>query len=235
MFKDVHIIPHINGAVLDNYLSHGWYRMRQIIFTTDYLQRDEKMLRVIWLRYRLSDFRFSNKQQKLLELPAGWSMEINPFVRTEEQETVYAAYRNAIDFEISQTLEDSLFGLKIIGGESDPVFDSYSIELHQGNKLMATGIFDKGDRSIMGIINYYDPACRRISPGKKLILYKLQYALNQGMDYYYPGYIVPELPKFNYKLEAGEYCCELYDPENDCWLPYEALDELMKNPPPVTV
>lgn len=227
-------MPRINGSLLDTYLAEGWYRMGQIIFTTDYLQREEQLLRVLWLRYRLSGFQFTRARQKLLALPAGWSVDLTPFSRTAELENLYTTYRQSVDFEISQTLEDSLFSLGFAGNEQQPVFESYCIEFRNQGQLMAAGIFDKGEKSIMGILNFYDPACRKISPGKRLIYYKLQYALQQGMDYYYPGYIVPALPKFNYKLDPGTDCCELYDPVTKNWYPYSSLRELLKLQPPET-
>ncbi|MFK7932945.1 MAG: arginyl-tRNA--protein arginylyltransferase, partial [Saprospiraceae bacterium] len=51
---------------LDDYLSHGWYRMGQAIFTCHFLWFGEKLYSAIWLRLPLLTFQFSKGQRKLL-------------------------------------------------------------------------------------------------------------------------------------------------------------------------
>lgn len=230
MFKDLHILPRITGEMLDEYLAQGWYRMGQIIFTTDYLYKDEQYIRVFWLRYRMDLFRFSRKQEKLLQLPADFTFSNKPLQLTEELESVYQLYRNDIDFEISPTLRENLFSLCFISSEEAPAYDSWVMEIRHKGKLIAAGIYDMGEKSMMGIINFYDPAYKKLSLGKRMILYKLQESLDRKLDYYYPGYIVPDYPKFDYKLEAGPEICEIYHPTENAWLPYTpALINALKN------
>ena len=231
MFKDLHILPRLTGEMLDEYLAQGWYRMGQIIFTTDYLYKEDQYLRVFWLRYRMDLFRFSRKQEKLLRLPEGFNISHKPLQLTEELEAVYQLYRQEIDFEISPTLRENLFSLCFISSEEAPAYDSWVIEIRDKGKLIAAGIYDMGEKSMMGIINFYDPAYKKLSLGKRLILYKLQESLRRKLDYYYPGYIVPEYPKFDYKLEAGEEICELYDVVNEKWVPYsKEIIKTLKDP-----
>lgn len=220
MFKDLHILPRITGAMLDEYLALGWYRMGQIIFTTDYLYKEEQYLRVFWLRYRMEMFRFSTKQEKLLRLPEGFTVTNQPLRITDELEALYQLYRNQIDFEVSPTLRENLFSLCFISSEEAPAFDSWVIEIRDKGKLVAAGVYDMGEQTMMGIINFYDPAYKKYSLGKRLILFKLRESLERKLTYYYPGYIVLNYPKFDYKLEAGENICEIYDTVNDRWIPY---------------
>lgn len=230
MFKDLHIVPRINGAMLDEYLALGWYRMGQIIFTTDYLYKEDQYLRVFWLRYRMDLFRFSTKQEKLLRLPEGFTVSNQPLRITEELETLYQLYRNKIEFEVSPTLRENLYSLCFISSEEAPAFDSWVIEIRDKGKLIAAGIYDMGELSMMGIINFYDPSYKKYSLGKRLILLKLKESLERKLSYYYPGYIVMNLPKFDYKLEAGESICEIYDSVNDNWIHYskETMEKVEK-------
>ena len=233
MFKDLHILPRIAGTLLDQYLAKGWYRMGQIIFTTDYLFKEEQWFRVFWLRYRMDLFRFTKKQERLLRLPDGFSTTIKPLQITEELESLYQLYRTELDFEVSPTLRENLFSLCFISTEEEPAFDSWVIEIRDNCKLVAAGIFDAGEKSMMGIINIYDPAYKKYSPGKQLILLKLKESLERRLDYYYPGYIVMGYPKFDYKLEAGESICEIYDTVKDEWIPYSAHNMRNAEAPPL--
>ena len=232
MFKELHILPRINGEVLDEYLAMGWYRMGQIIFTTDYLYKEDQWFRVFWLRYRMDLFRFSKKQEKLLRLPPGFTVTSSPLQITEELEALYQLYSTDLDFEISPTLKENLFSLCFISSEEAPAYDSWIIEIRDQGKLIAAGIFDKGEKSMMGIINLYDPAYNKYSLGKRLILLKLKESVESRLDYYYPGYIVLDYPKFDYKLDPGITICELYDPASERWLPYspELMNQLKDLP-----
>jgi leucyl-tRNA---protein transferase len=233
MFKDLHILPRINGPILDHYLAMGWYRMGQIIFTTDYLFKEDQWFRVFWLRYRMDLFRFTKKQEKLLNLPPGFTVTTSPLKITGELEALYQQYSTDLDFEISPTLRENLFALCFISSEEAPAFDSRVIEIRDQEKLVAAGIYDMGEKSMMGIINIYDPAYRKYSLGKRLILLKLQTALERQLEYYYPGYIVQNFPKFDYKLEAGVGICEIYDTMKEQWVPYSPENISNAEAPPI--
>ena len=107
-----------------------------------------------------------------------------------------------------------------MGGAVQTVFDSYVIEVRDGEKLIAAGIFDNGDESIAGIMNFYDPEYRRQSPGKYLMLLKTEYARQQQKAYYYPGYIVGNYPKFDYKLFTCQPATEVFDDLANQWVPF---------------
>ena len=57
------------------------------------------------------------------------------------------------------------------------------VQVRDGDKLIAVGYFDKGKTAIAGILNMYHPDYKQYSPGKFLMLKKLEYALSQGYDF----------------------------------------------------
>jgi arginine-tRNA-protein transferase len=110
----------------------------------------------------------------------------------------------------------------------ETVFDSWMIEVRMGHKLIAVGVFDQGRNSIAGILNYYHPDFARLSPGKFLMLKKIEFAIQNGKEWYYPGYIAYDFPKFDYKVFAHRQSAEIFDPISKLWLPYspELLSDL---------
>ena len=54
------------------------------------------------------------------------------------------------------------------------------------------------------------------------MLMKVQYALENDMTFYYPGYIAHDYPKFDYKIFPCREAAEIYDPVNKEWLLYSA-------------
>ena len=217
----------LTGEELDNYLLNGWYRMGQRLFTVDYIFIN-RWIRVFWLRYRMKDFSFSKKQKELLAKNERFSWEILPLNITDEHENLYEIYFKSIDFEASSTASDFLFGQDLFYVQQPNIFDSRMIEVRDGKKLIAVGVFDMGQNSMAGILNFYHPDYKRFSPGRFLILKKMELALQSELEWYYPGYIGYNFPKFDYKLFPGKDTAEILDPFSRLWLPYSAdLVELM--------
>jgi arginine-tRNA-protein transferase len=224
MIKDIHFPTKLKGAALDAYLAMGWYRLGQIIFTTDFIQLDETLIRVFWLRFQLAALQYSKKQKQVINAAQAFTVNLLPFSITTEMIELYNRYKTSINFEAPETLEGYLFDGVFDAEPRRNVFDSMKFEIRDGEKLVAAGIFDKGDSSIAGIINFYDPAYKKFSLGKYLMLLKINYARATGKTWYYPGYIAHGFSKFDYKLFPGTEAAELLDMESGEWKPYDAFE-----------
>ena len=205
----------MKGSLLDLYLSLGYFRMYQDLFTYRYIIINDMVCPVHWLRISLPDVEFGAKQRSLLRSNEKFTSVAKPFQLTEEVETLYALYRASVDFDAPDSVTTWL-----LNGASQTVFDTYAIEIRDGDQLIAVGIFDNGARSIAGIMNFYHPAYRKHSLGKYLMLQKIRHAQRQGKLYYYPGYLVSNYPKFDYKLFPCEAATEVFDDSNARWLPF---------------
>lgn len=205
----------MRGSELDLYLSLGYFRMHQDVFTCRYLIYDHTILPVHWLRFDLANIEFKSKQRALLRRNAAFSVVAQPFAITPEMQSLFNRYRNAVDFEAPESVE-----FWLMGGGTYNAFDTYAIEVRDGDRLIAVGIFDHGTESIAGIMNFYDPDYRKHSLGKFLMLQKIIYARQQHKLYYYPGYLVSNYPKFDYKLFPGEEATEVFDDNTGQWLSF---------------
>ena len=207
--------PRIPGDFLDYYLSLGYYRMGQDLFTCRFLPVGQEVHTVHWLRFVVSQVAYGSKQRQLLRQNSRFAVVIKPFELTAEYEALYTRYHKAIDFEAAASLETLL-----LAEATHSVFETQIIEVRDGGQLIAAGIFDCGTASIAGIVNFYDPAYRKYSLGKYLLLLKTEYARRQQLDYYYPGYLVHGYPKFDYKLFACLAATEVFDCLSSQWLPF---------------
>lgn len=203
------------GENLDFYLSQGYFRMQQDIFTCRFVPFDDSFYPVQWLRIVLADVTYGKTQRRLLRVNDTFSVAVKPFKLSKELELLYARYRSSIDFDAPASVESCL-----LDGSGYNVFDTQVVEVRDGNRLVAAGIFDKGAKSIMGIMNFYHPDYRKRSLGKFLMLQKINYAIGQKMTYYYPGYIVYNYPKFDYKLFPCEAATEVLNSMRGEWLPF---------------
>ncbi|GAA4390506.1 GNAT family N-acetyltransferase [Hymenobacter koreensis] len=205
----------IPGDVLDYYLGQGYYRMHQDLFTCRFLPIDDTLYTAHWLRLILPNVSFGRNQRRLLRLNQQFNVLIQPFQLTAEYENLYARYRCSIDFDAPETVESF-----ILAGAKHNVFPTQVMEVRDGQQLIAAGIFDSGTRTLSGIMNFYDPAYSKRSLGKYLMLLTIIHALQQRKVYYYPGYVVHNYPKFDYKLFACPAATEVFDYASGRWMPF---------------
>lgn len=207
---------------LDAYLANGWYRMAQTLFTLDYILMAE-YVRVFWLRFRLPGFDFEKKHRDLIRKNSRFQVDILPLHLTAEHDRLYSDYRQWIDFDGPSTARAFLFEEHgPLYSNKKGIFESRMVEVRDNGKLIALGVFDLGQNATAGIMNFFHPDYQKYSPGKYLMLKKIEYSLQEGMAWYYPGYIGYRFPKFDYKLYPGASFAEIFDPVMEEWLPYSA-------------
>ncbi len=205
----------MKGSQLDVCLSRGYFRMQQDVFTCRFLHYNDRFCPVHWLRIAVPSIEFGPKQRRLFRINEAFTTTVRPFALTDELENLYAIYRASIDFDASVSVAACL-----LDDSGQNRFDTHLIEVRDNGKLIAAGVFDSGLHTLAGIMNFYDPAYRKHSLGKYLMLLKMSYAWQQRQTYYYPGYIVSHFPKFDYKLFACEAATEVYDESRNRWYPF---------------
>lgn len=213
MFAQVHCPQNLSADDLDRYLAQGWFRMGQTIFTTNFLNFKRNFYNAIWLRIDLEEFFADRTQQKLFRLNHDFRAEFRPLLLDQAKEDLYALYKHAISFEASATLHHLLFRESRYN-----IFNTWEVNVYDGDRLIATGLFDLGNRSAAGIISFYDPAYRKYSLGKYLIYLKIHYCKNGGLKYFYPGYFVPGYYSFDYKLGIARPAQQYFDLMDNRWL-----------------
>jgi leucyl-tRNA---protein transferase len=209
----MHAPKAVASAELDQYLARGWYRMGQNLFTCNYLQRAGAAHRAFWVRYAMPELNFSASQRKMRRMISQFTISTAPLRITSGLEELYAIYKTGIDFEASLSVRSNLMDRR---GKN--LFDTRLIRIQHGRKLIAAGIFDRGQETIAGIMNFYHPDYRRYSLGKCLMLLKMEYAIANRLQWYYPGYVALGMSKFEYKLDFDPAATQLFLPELNAWV-----------------
>jgi leucyl-tRNA---protein transferase len=210
----IHCPPQIKGEVFDMYLSAGWYRYGNKIFTIDFFTENEKLYQVYWLRYNVLKLKLSDSNQKILNKNKLFNYKIIPFQNSIELEALHSLYLEKIDFVTISSIEE------LMEDVNGSVYNSMLIEIRDENKLIGAGIFDYGKNSIAGIKNIFHPEYKKYSLGKYLMLLKYQYCLQQNIKWYYPGYFAPGHKKFDYKLTIDADATEVCLIDNRQWVSY---------------
>ncbi len=209
-------LDHIFPWELDLYLARGWYRMGQGIYTCSLLWGDLGQTPVIWLRLLLEGMSFNKRQRRLMRKnKERFRIEIRPFTFYEEQEILFELYKASFDGVLAES-----FKHQVNGGSDCNVFDSMEVAIYDDDRLVAFSLFDLGWMSATSISGIYHPDYAAYSLGYYTMLLEIEYALSHGKLFYYPGYVVPGIPKFDYKLRIGKQI-EGFLPSEERWIPYE--------------
>jgi arginyl-tRNA--protein-N-Asp/Glu arginylyltransferase len=213
LLDDYLILEEINEDALDRYLSEGYYRMNQNIFTTDAIFLNEMWLPVFWLRVDIHRLTFGTTAQKIAKMNKRFTVSISPMEINEEINTLYELYKSTIAFNGYESVSKCLNG-----DDANVIFKTQMMQVRDGEKLIAVGYFDCGREAVMGILNFYHPDYKKYSLGKFLMLQKLDYIKQSGRQYYYTGYFSTRNPKFDYKFFPDVYCMQVYLRHQDEWI-----------------
>jgi arginyl-tRNA--protein-N-Asp/Glu arginylyltransferase len=206
--------------MLDALLSMGYYRMQHYMFTCNETPTsdDGYTIPVFWLRTMVQQCKPNKSALNIVKKCTSFKVEIMPAMVDDETEQLYALYSNHMPFSTSETCSSYLHSMEI-----DNPFNSWMVQVRDGEKLIAIGYFDKGQKSIAGIMNIYHPAYAAYSLGKLLIMQKLQYAIENNMEFYYTGYISTVSTRFDYKTFPDADAVQVYLPTENKWMPYLLL------------
>jgi arginine-tRNA-protein transferase len=208
----------IAPEALDQYLAMGWYRMGLTIFTTHFLFFDSDIYSAIWLRVHLPSYTFKKSLRKIIRKgKEEFRVSYRKADIDEEREALYRKYTQTFKGRLPVTLRSSLLD----GKEISP-FNSFEVNVHHGDKLIAFSVFDIGRKSLTSITGVYDPDYSSYSLGLFTMLMEIEYGIENGFEYFYPGYFVPGNARFDYKLRVGK--SEYFNLGTQQWLPIHKFD-----------
>src|SRR6478736_4612911 len=159
--------------------------MHQTIFTTSHVGLEE-VYRVHWLRYLLSDIQNHASHRKIYKRNSLFRFTIEDFnsIRSDHAE-LHQRYYASIEFEGAMNIEECLFGEDYTFKN---IYNTKCVSVFEGDRLIAGGYFDLGNRAAASILHFFDPIYKRNSLGKLLILLTINYLKSNGYKLYYPGY-----------------------------------------------
>ncbi len=222
MFEQCLYPKSIPPDVLDVFLSKGWFRMGQSIFTTQYVLFDGRMYPSIWLRHDLKYYSETKTILNLKKRNKHFRVELKQANITPIHEELFRHYKMGIQFNAAQSLHQLLNGYSI---HDVSIYNTYEINIYDRNQLIACSYFDIGTKSAEGISAYYNPDYRSSSLGKYMIYLQIEICKKNGLDYFYPGYFVPGFPHLDYKLDIGTACLEYLDIDSMLWYPINEFND----------
>lgn len=135
---------------------------------------------------------------------------------TPEKEELYQHYRYNFSGVLAASLKESL-----LDGEEFNIFNTHEVNVYHDGILVAVSYFDVGAEGAASILGIYNPDYHYYSLGLYTMLLEIEFCTQRNIKYYYPGYIVPGYPRFDYKLRIGEV--EYYELSSKKWASFNQL------------
>ena len=197
---DVHIPLHRSQVDLDRKLRGGWFRSGPILLRADRGCIDEGLYGLVHVRLPIDDRSPSRSRRRLLRRNRErFRIEIGPARIDAARERLYQAMKPRFMGFVSTELEP------LVHGVLRHIFDTREVAIHDGDRLVAVSYFDVGRASLSSQLGLYDPAYRRFGLGIQTLLEEIEFGRSEGLRWLYPGYVVPGLPGFEYKLSVGPF------------------------------
>lgn len=214
----------INATELDEYLARGWRPLGQRIYTADFIQLElGEIFSVIPTRLPLNDHQWSKSQRKLLRKNGQiFRTEIRTAridqekIRVNEQYLLEHPTKSTEELHIHTTFD----GRRI--------FNTMECAVYWKDELVAFSFFDFGEYSVYSKAGIYHPAFKDYSLGNYTMLKELEWCKYNQLEYYYPGYISPDIPLFDYKTKIGKV--EFWNLQSRKWLPYSTFENAKHGP-----
>ncbi|MFQ5485702.1 MAG: GNAT family N-acetyltransferase [Desulfobacterales bacterium] len=196
--------------------------MGQTLFTCHFLFFEDSLYSPIWTRLPLKSYQFRKSLRQIINrVERRFRVEVRSGVLDAEKEGLFQVYKSHFNGMLSASLRHSL-----LDNTDSNIFGTHEVAVYDGSQLIAFSFFDLGKDSIASIKGVYDPAYARYSLGVYTMLREIAFGIEQGFQYYYPGYIVPGYTRFDYKLRIGKpQEVQFYDLKQGKWLPYDSFSE----------
>lgn len=200
----------------DQYLQSGWRLLGYSYIRHNITFCRGEVCNTIPMRIRLQDFTFSESQLKLMRKKSRPRFEINAINLSPHTEYLFEKHCD----RLTEQRPASIFSFLSPHAAHVPV-NGLEIRLFDDDQHFASSFMHLGKQSVSGTYCVFDPAFAHHSPGSLTMLLELEYAKNQGFEYYYHGYVNSVPSQFDYKLNYNNL--ESYNWETSVWSPRDRV------------
>jgi len=205
----------LHTMVFDRFCEDGWCYWADMLFRRNYWEWRDQPCRVIILRIDLKKFSLSKSQRKCLRRNEDLTVQRRAIHITPTHEGLFA--RHAQRFAHNRPM--SIYGFFSFFSSIMPCL-GMQFDTYQGSQLLATSYFHVGRKSVAGNYCIYEPGQEGRSLGTFTMLKEIEFAIESGRQYYYPGFVYDLPSEFDYKLNFNGL--EYFDWWGN-WYPIERL------------
>jgi len=210
--------PEVTPQQLDLLLADGWRHFGPYFFRYSLGIYEFDIRLVIPLRVRLDQFAISKSQRRVLRQNADLSVVIRSIQITSESLELFDRHKRRFKSSVPDSIYDFL--------SDDPAqvpCEGMEISVRLDDRLAAVSYFDLGSRSISAVYGMFDPDLAERSLGIFTMLKEIEYARENGKEFYYQGYAYEGRSFYDYKKRFRG--TEAFDWRGS-WKPLSVKEEL---------
>ena len=209
--------PQISPQQLDSLLADGWRHFGEHFFRYNIGFYESELRRVLPLRIVLKNFKSSKSQRRVLKKNQDLQVVIRPIEITPEKEILFEKHKRRFKTAVPDSLYDFL--------SHEPAkipCEALEVCVYNQEKLFAASFFDVGENSVSAVYAMFEPKETTRSLGIFTMLITIDYALEKGKSFYYPGYAYEGNSFYDYKKRFS--ALEVFDWE-ESWKSFEEDEE----------
>ncbi len=184
----------VSANQMDRLLAFGWRHFGTQFFRYSIGFYKNSIRRVIPLRVRLSNFKLSKSQRRIINRNRELRAVTRPIEITAEKENLFE--RHKLRFE--QGVPESIFDFLSFSPSNVPC-EGWEVCIYDRDKLLAASFFDVGFDSTSGIYAMFEPDENKRSLGILTMLHEIEFSTEQGKTFYYQGYAYEGTSFYDYK------------------------------------
>lgn len=187
------IQKHLTPRQMDAAWANGWRHFGSYFFRYN-LAGLEEIKHVIPLRIHLENFTLSKSQKRILSKNRDLKVVVRDAILDQTKIDLFERHKTRFTENVPKLLTD------FIGDNPATVpCDTKEICLLKNDQLVGVSFWDIGRIATSSIYAMFEPAESKRSLGIYLILLSIQFSLQHGKKYYYPGYAYKESSFYDYK------------------------------------
>jgi leucyl-tRNA---protein transferase len=202
----------VTPAELDRLLADGWRHFGAQFFRYNLAIHEEEIRLVIPLRIRLSGFKLSKSQLRILRRNADTSVSTGPVVINEQIEDLFVRHKRRFE----RNPPDSIYTFLARKPDEEPC-EVRQLSVHLDDELIAVSFFDVGAESCSSIYAMFEPDQARRGLGIFTMLKEIEFAAAEGKEFYYQGYCYSGNSFYDYKKRFFGTEAYLW---NGLWVPF---------------
>lgn len=181
-------------AQLDTLLANGWRHFGTHFFRYNLGMVGDDIRLVTPLRIRLSGFTFSKSQRKVLRENSDLTIKIEPLAVDPTAEEMFGRHKQ----RFGHHPPESIYEFLAPNADVSPC-ETKQICVFDGDTLLAISYFDVGERTASGVYAIFEPTEQTRSLGIFTMLKEIEFAIENGKEFYYQGYAYEGESFYDYK------------------------------------
>ena len=184
----------VPDPVMDQLWAAGWRHFGEMFFRYS-LSIDEDHVKTITpLRLDLQAFQLSKSQRRVMRRNADLRCEFVPASLSAEAREMFHRHKN----RFQENVPDELDTFLSIEPATHPN-TCLECRVCEGDALIALSFLDVGSEATSAVYGMFEPEHSWRSLGIFTMLCEIQFSLDRGCRYYYPGYATQEPSAYDYK------------------------------------